>query len=44
MADFFNLFNQNAITSVNANTGAAFGNALDILGPRVFRIGAKYNF
>jgi hypothetical protein len=44
MADFFNLFNQNTVTSVNANTGAAFGNALDVLGPRVFRIGAKYSF
>ena len=44
MADFFNLFNQNTITAVNANTGAAFGHALDVLGPRVFRIGAKYNF
>jgi len=44
MADFFNLFNQNAITIVNPNTGSSFGKAQDILGPRVFRIGGRYNF
>jgi hypothetical protein len=44
MLDVFNLFNAAVVTSVNANTGSAFNNALDVLGPRVFRIGAKYNF
>ena len=44
MLDVFNLFNASAVTSPNSNTGSAFGNALSILGPRVFRIGAKYNF
>jgi hypothetical protein len=44
IGDFFNLFNANAITQVNANTGADFGKALSILGPRVFRIGARYSF
>jgi hypothetical protein len=43
-ADFFNLFNQNAITNVNPNTGTAFAQATDILGPRVFRIGARWTF
>jgi hypothetical protein len=44
MADFFNVFNQNAVTIVNPNTGSSFGKAQDILGPRVFRIGGRYSF
>lgn len=44
MLDMFNLFNASAITLVNNNTGSDFGNALTILGPRVFRLGARYVF
>jgi len=43
-ADFFNLFNNNVITNLNVNTGGSFENPVSILGPRVFRIGARYTF
>jgi hypothetical protein len=44
MVDVFNLFNANAVTTVNNNTGSDLGNALTILGPRVVRFGARYTF
>ena len=43
-ADFFNLTNSNVITNLNVNTGSSFQNPFSILGPRVFRIGARYTF
>jgi hypothetical protein len=43
-ADFFNLFNSNVITNLNPNTGGSFNDPTSILGPRVFRIGARYTF
>jgi hypothetical protein len=42
--DVFNLFNQNTVTGVNGNTGSDFLNPLTILGPRVFRLGARFVF
>jgi hypothetical protein len=42
--DVFNVFNQNTVTGVNGNTGPNFLNPLTILGPRVFRFGARYVF
>jgi hypothetical protein len=42
--DAFNLFNQNTVTGVNGNTGANFLNPITILGPRVFRLGARFVF
>jgi hypothetical protein len=42
--DFFNVFNANTITNQNVNTGSAYNNATDILGPRAFRIGARWTF
>lgn len=44
MADFFNLFNSNVVTTLNVNTGGAFQGPIGILGPRVFRIGARWAF
>ena len=43
-ADVFNLANANVITNLNVNTGSSFENPVSILGPRVFRIGARYTF
>jgi hypothetical protein len=42
--DFFNLFNKNQVTLLNPNTGPDYQQAQDILGPRVFRIGARFTF
>ncbi len=42
--DFFNIFNAATITNLNVNTGGAYGNGTDILGPRAFRIGARWTF
>jgi hypothetical protein len=42
--DVFNLFNQNTVTGVNGNSGSDFLNPLTILGPRVFRLGARFVF
>jgi hypothetical protein len=44
MGDFFNLFNVSTVTNVNANSGSDFGKPIDILGPRVFRIGGRWTF
>lgn len=44
MLDLFNAFNANVVTGVNSNTGAAFNNAISILGPRVLRLGARVTF
>ncbi|MFW6198801.1 MAG: hypothetical protein ACOC5E_03155, partial [Acidobacteriota bacterium] len=41
--DLFNLTNENTITGI-ANTGAAFGTPTGILGPRLFRLGFRYEF
>jgi hypothetical protein len=42
--DCFNLFNTAVITNLNVNTGAAFNDPTSILGPRVVRFGARYQF
>jgi hypothetical protein len=44
IVDAFNVFNANTVTNQNVNTGSAFGTPLSILGPRVFRFGARYTF
>jgi hypothetical protein len=44
MVDVFNVGNSNSVTSINGNTGARFGAPLGLLGPRVVRIGLRYNF
>jgi len=44
IVDLFNLANANTVTSINGNTGPAFGVPLAILGPRVVRVGARYSF
>jgi hypothetical protein len=44
IADAFNVFNSNTVTNQNVNTGSAFGTPITILGPRVFRFGARYTF
>lgn len=43
IVDVFNVFNSNTVTNVNPND-AAFGGPLSILGPRVFRLGARWKF
>jgi len=44
IVDIFNVTNANAITAINGNTGSQFGAPLEILGPRVVRLGARYSF
>jgi hypothetical protein len=44
IGDLFNAFNNNVVTNQNVNTGGAFQGPISILGPRVFRIGARWNF
>jgi hypothetical protein len=44
LADFFNLFNVSTVTNVNPNTGPDFGKPTGIIGPRAFRIGARWSF
>jgi hypothetical protein len=44
IGDLFNAFNNNVVTNQNVNTGTAFQGPISILGPRVFRIGARWNF
>jgi hypothetical protein len=44
IGDIFNLFNVSTVTGVNPNSGTDFSKPTDILGPRVFRIGARFTF
>jgi hypothetical protein len=44
MGDLFNVFNNNVVTNQNVNTGGSFQGPISILGPRVFRIGARWAF
>jgi outer membrane receptor protein involved in Fe transport len=41
--DVFNLFNSNVVTNFNVNT-ASFQDPLNVYGPRVFRLGARWIF
>ena len=41
--DVFNLFNANVVTNFNVNT-AAFQDPLNVYGPRVMRLGARWTF
>jgi hypothetical protein len=41
--DVFNLFNTNVVTNFNVNT-AAFQDPLNVYGPRVMRLGARWTF
>ena len=44
MVDVFNLLNQGANTVVNPNAGATFGRPVQILPPRIARLGARFTF
>jgi len=42
--DIFNVTNSPAILSVNTQTGAAFGNVLTTVNPRIARLGVRWSF
>jgi hypothetical protein len=44
MLDFFNLLNQAAATTINQNLGTTFGRPIQILQPRVARLGLSFTF
>ncbi|HXV59781.1 MAG TPA: hypothetical protein VEK15_03740, partial [Vicinamibacteria bacterium] len=40
----FNIFNANTISDINLASGSSYGQVLNFLSPRIFRIGVKYRF
>ena len=44
IGDLFNAGNVSTVTRVNPNSGDAFIQPADIIGPRVFRIGGRWRF
>jgi hypothetical protein len=42
--DLFNVTNSSAILSLNNQTGAAFGNVLSTVNPRIARLGVRWSF
>jgi hypothetical protein len=44
IGDLFNAGNVSTVTRVNPNSGDAFSQPTDIIGPRVFRIGGRWRF
>ena len=44
MGDFYNIFNTNAITSINTTVGGSLHRATGVVAPRQFRLGAQFDF
>jgi len=44
MIDVFNVLNQGANTVINTNAGPTFGRPVQILPPRIARLGARVKF
>jgi Carboxypeptidase regulatory-like domain len=44
LLDLFNVTNSPAVLSVNAQTGASFGNVLTTVNPRIVRLGVRWSF